>query len=316
MLVVPAYAKVNLALEVTGRRADGWHDVATVITTIDWHDLIGVSFERAASDPTVELRVTGRFAEGVPDDGTNLAARAAAELLRLAGQPSLAMRIWLDKAVPSAAGLGGGSADAAAVLRAGRDLLARQGIDLDPEDLHAAAARLGSDVPAVLAGGTLLATGRGEVITPLPSATRYLAVAVAGPSETAAAYAALRDDERVATGRATRLAGAITSGALRDDERVATDRATRLSGAITSCQHFDEALAGSALEAPACRAAPGLAEALERLRRLTPANAWHLTGSGGAAFAIAPDPATAGTLAAAARAAGFPARACRAGLTP
>jgi 4-diphosphocytidyl-2-C-methyl-D-erythritol kinase len=260
MLVVPAYAKVNLALEVTGRRPDGWHDVASVITTIDWHDLVGVA---AATTPPrkVALRVTGPFAEGVPTDQANLAARAATMLLRLAGDPPLALHLWLHKDVPSAAA-----------------------------DLTTTAADLGSDVPALLAGGTLLARGRGELLSPLPAPEGglHLAVAVAGPSTTAAAYHALHEDERQPTGRASRLADAL-------------------------CQRapLDPSLLGSALEAPACRAAPGLSEALDRLRALTPADSWHLTGSGGAAFALATNPAHAAALADKAAAAGFAARACR-----
>jgi 4-diphosphocytidyl-2-C-methyl-D-erythritol kinase len=294
MLVVPAYAKVNLALEVTGRRPDGWHDIATVIATIDWHDLVGVSVApRSAAEPggdPVRIRVSGPFAEGVPADATNLAVRAADALLRLAGDPPLALTIHLRKEVPSAAGLGGGSADAAAVLRAGATLLG--GAKPQAPALTAAAAELGSDVPALLAGGTLLATGRGDILHTLPTLAPplHLTVAVAGASATAAAYRALQDAERTATGRATALAEALQH-----------DPHTPL----------DNALLGSALEPAACRAAPGLRDALVRLRALTPDHPWHLTGSGGAAFAVAPDRASADHLAATARAAGFPARACR-----
>ncbi len=298
MLVVPAYAKVNLALEVAGRRPDGWHDVVTVISTVDWHDLVGVSL-RQATGGTVTLGVTGPFAEGVPTDDSNLAARAARLLLRLAGDPpTAALDIALRKEVPSAAGLGGGSADAAAVLRAGSALLATAtaGTRLPPvapDQLAEAAAELGSDVPALLAGGTLLATGRGDVLTRLPAPHLHLAIAVAAPSATAAAYHALTDSERTASGRAATLAAALRAG--------------------ESTEH-DSPLApllGSALEPAACRAAPGLADSLARLRALTPATPWHLTGSGGAAFALATTAAQAHHLAATAHAAGFPARACR-----
>ncbi|HZS14322.1 MAG TPA: 4-(cytidine 5'-diphospho)-2-C-methyl-D-erythritol kinase [Candidatus Dormibacteraeota bacterium] len=285
MLVVPAYAKVNLALEVTGRRPDGWHDVATALCTVDWHDLAGVHLCRR-SGPAA-LRLSGPFAEGVPPGEDNLAVRAAALLLRIAGATGFGFELWLSKQVPAAAGLGGGSADAAAVLRAGSTLLAAQGAAVAPEELTAAAAELGSDVPAVLAGGGLLAGGRGERLAPLRVPTLHLAIAVAGASVTAAAYAALTDEERRATGRVARLAAA-----LEEDEVPA-------------------ALLGSALEAAACRAAPGLADSLARLRALTPQTPWHLTGSGGAAFAVAAGAAEAASLAASARNAGFPARACR-----
>jgi 4-diphosphocytidyl-2-C-methyl-D-erythritol kinase len=292
MLVVPAYAKVNLALEVTGRRPDGWHDIATVIATIDWHDLVGIELhdtDTTEATPRVRLCVTGPFAEGVPTGAANLAVVAAHFLLRLAGDPLIGIDLRLRKEVPSAAGLGGGSADAAAVLRAGKALLASRGFAIDPSHLSAAAAELGSDVPAVLAGGTLLATGRGELLTALPTPSLHLAVAVAGPSATAAAYQALTGAESVATTRAARLADALL-------RRVAP---------------LDDALLGSALEPPATRAAPGLRESLDHLRALTPDNPWHLTGSGGAAFTLASTAQAAKRLAATAEAAGFPARACR-----
>jgi 4-diphosphocytidyl-2-C-methyl-D-erythritol kinase len=281
MLVVPAYAKVNLTLEVTGRRPDGWHDITSVICTVDWHDLVGLRLRAGDGQPTV--RLSGRFAEGVPTGAGNLAARAAALLLDAAGATGRSFDIWLSKQVPAAAGLGGGSADAAAVLRAGAALLGLH----DGAVLHDLAARLGSDVPAVLAGGALRASGRGEVLQRLPAPGLHLAVAVAGASVTAAAYAALQEDERRPTGRTDQLAAAL------HDHNVPPD------------------LLGSALEAAACRAAPGLSDALARLRATTPGVPWHLTGSGGAAFALAASSAEAQELAERAEGGGFIARRCR-----
>jgi len=294
MLVVPAYAKVNLSLEVTARRPDGWHDIASVVCTVDWHDLVGVSIRCAAAPrQPIRLRQCGPFAEGVPEGPDNLAARAAQGLLDIATLPGTTFDVWLVKHIPAAAGLGGGSSDAAAVLRAGATLLAQRGHAIPPHQLARLAAELGSDVPAVLAGGAVLATGRGEQLAPLDTPPLHLAVAVAGPSATVAAYAALHDDERNATGRTAALAAALQSAA------------------IPTSDKLDPALLGSALEPAACRAGPGLADNLARLRASTPATRWHLTGSGGAAFALAATAAQAHTLAAAARAAGFPARACR-----
>lgn len=284
VIVVPAAAKVNLALEVTGRRPDGYHDVATVIVPLDWHDLVGVRLRPGAGE--VRLRVSGPAAGGVPDGPENLVARAAATLLRLAGG-GLDAEVWLDKRLPVAAGVGGGSADAAAVLRAGAALLRRAGLAPPEDAVAAAAAELGSDVPAALAGGAVLATGRGELLTRLPCPPLHLAVAVAGESSTAAAYAALLNGERRGDGRAGRVA-----------ERLAAGRPPTSD----DC--------GSALEAAACRAAPLLGEQLCRLRARVGAD-WHLTGSGGAAFALAGSPQAAAELAAAALAAGFAARGCR-----
>jgi|HubBroStandDraft_6_1064221.scaffolds.fasta_scaffold57187_2 4-diphosphocytidyl-2-C-methyl-D-erythritol kinase len=284
VIVVPAAAKVNLALEVTGRRADGYHDVATVIVALDWHDLVGLRLPPGPGE--VRLRLGGPAAEGVPRGPDNLAVRAAAALLRLAGG-GLDAELWLDKRLPVAAGMGGGSADAAAVLRAGAALLRRRGRALPGAALGAAAAGLGSDVPAALAGGAVLATGRGERLQRLPCPSLHLAVAVAGASSTAAAYAALDDGERRGDGRAARVAERLAAG---------------LPPAAGDC--------GSALEPAACRATPPLGERLGRLRALVGGD-WHLTGTGGAAFALAGSAGAAAALAAAAAAAGFAARGCR-----
>lgn len=279
MRIIPAHAKINLALEVTGRRPDGYHDIASVLVTIDWHDLVGCG-RRQSEGPA--LRVTGAHPEAVPAGEDNLAVHAArrAEAALGVALPGL----WLDKSVPVAAGLGGGSADAAAILR----LAAAADRRVEPATLMALAASLGSDVPALLAGGALLVHGRGERLQRLPAPTLHLVVAVAGASSTAASYAALRDDELGDGSRAERLATAIRSGA-----------------------PVEAALLGSALEAAACRASSTLASALARLRTSVPEASWWLTGSGGAAFALAGDSATARGLAERARLAGFPARACR-----
>lgn len=292
MLVVPAYAKVNLALEVLGRRPDGFHELSSVVVTIDWHDLVGLRIDLApragAAEASVDL--AGPGVRDVPAGAANLAARAAAELARLAGR-RLGIALWLDKQVPVGAGLGGGSADAAAVLRAGAALLARSGIRLHPNAIQAAAAGIGSDVPVLLAGGgATLVQGRGERLTPLPDAARlHLAVAVTAPSSTAAAYAGLGDAERRGEGRRShRVADALRAGTLPGDS-----------------------ILGSDLEPAASRAAPELAAALDGLRATVPEAQWHLTGSGGAAFSLVADPAGAARLATAARRAGYPARACR-----
>ncbi len=281
---MPAAAKVNLALEVTGRRADGYHDVATVIVALDWHDLVGLRLRPGSGE--VRLRLGGPAAEAVPEGLENLAVRAALALLELAGG-GLDADLWLEKRLPIAAGVGGGSADAAAVLRAGATLLRRRGLTLPAGEVGAAAAALGSDVPAALAGGAVLATGRGERLRRLPSPALHLAVAVAGASSTAAAYAALEEAERRGDGRAARVAGRLAAG---------------LPPEAGDC--------GSALEPAARRASPRLGERLGELRAGV-AGDWHLTGTGGAAFALAGSAAAAAALAAAATAAGYPARPCR-----
>jgi 4-diphosphocytidyl-2-C-methyl-D-erythritol kinase len=148
--VLSAAAKVNLTLEVLGRRADGYHEIATVMQTVDLADRL--MLEEAEG---LELRTA---APGIPTDATNLALRAAVALRDAAGIGRGAV-IHLDKRIPVAAGLGGGSTDAAAVL-VGLNRLWR--LRWSRERLDAVAIRLGMDVPFFLRGGTALGTGRGE----------------------------------------------------------------------------------------------------------------------------------------------------------
>jgi 4-diphosphocytidyl-2-C-methyl-D-erythritol kinase len=160
---VAARAKVNLFLRVLGRRADGYHDLESLVLPIDLADRIEVAL---GSDPgAVAVGVQGRpeLTEGVPTDGTNLAVRAAAALAARLGHPT-SVRIRLEKRIPAAGGLGGGSADAAAVLRALNDLWAP---GLGPAELAEVAAEVGSDVPALLAEGPVLVGGRGERVVPV-----------------------------------------------------------------------------------------------------------------------------------------------------
>jgi 4-diphosphocytidyl-2-C-methyl-D-erythritol kinase len=150
--VLNAAAKVNLALEVLGKRADGYHELVTVMQAVDLSDRI--TLETADG---LELRTR---ADGVPDDGRNLALRAATALREAAGIERGA-RIGLDKRIPVAAGLGGGSTDAAAVLL-GLNRLWR--LRWPVERLAEVATGLGMDVPFFLRGGLALATGRGEQV--------------------------------------------------------------------------------------------------------------------------------------------------------
>lgn len=290
MLTIPARAKINLCLDVVSRRPDGWHDIDTLLAAIDWHDLVGV--ELGAPEPAV--RVTGPAASGVPRDGdspANLAVRAAAALpdaaRRIAGREPPPLRVWLDKHLPAAAGLGGGSADAAAVLRAGAALLVRRDIVLGPDVLERIAGDLGSDVPALLAGGLVRARGRGDALTRLAFAPLHLVVTHIASGSTPEAYAALRQDE-MGAGRVDAAARALDAG----------------SG-------LPPAVLGSALEPAALRANPDIAAGIERLRDSDRTVAWHMTGSGGAYFTIVGDAIAAAGLANRVREAGFTARACR-----
>ena len=139
-----SYAKINWALRITGKRADGFHDLETVFQTISLHDELTFNLSDRLSltcdDPSI------------PVDESNLVMRAA----RAVGSPPVA--IELHKRIPAGGGLGGGSSNAATTL-----------LELGSGDLSAIALSLGSDVPFFLLGGTAYATGRGEVLTPMPS---------------------------------------------------------------------------------------------------------------------------------------------------
>jgi len=155
VLVLEAHAKINLTLEVLGKRGDGYHEIRSVMRSLALHDTLTV--EQA---PDLEIRCD---VDGL--DGENNLVYAAAVLLREASGCDLGARITIAKAVPVAAGLGGGSSDAAAALTGLNELWH---MNLGQDALHQLAARLGSDVPFFLLGGTVLASGRGEVLGPLP----------------------------------------------------------------------------------------------------------------------------------------------------
>ena len=153
-----AYAKLNISLDVAERRADGYHDMAMVMQTVSLADEVEIRFTDTGS-----VRASSNLSF-VPGDERNLAVRAALCYLRAAGREGQGLSIRLEKRVPVGAGMGGGSSDAAAVLRA----LNRHYGALDAEGLEALSAEVGSDVPFCVRGGTALATGRGEKLETLP----------------------------------------------------------------------------------------------------------------------------------------------------
>jgi 4-diphosphocytidyl-2-C-methyl-D-erythritol kinase len=168
-LRLTAPAKINWTLEVLDRRPDGFHSVKTILQTIDLCDSLEL-------EPAAELTVAAT-GEGLPPPDENLTLRAA-RLLQERTSYSGGARMRLTKSIPVAAGLGGGSSDAAAALR-GLDRL--WGLALPHERLVELAAEVGSDVPFFLYGGTALAEGRGERITPLPDAPRTAILVVVPP---------------------------------------------------------------------------------------------------------------------------------------
>ena len=166
MIRLAAPAQTNLFLEVPARRPDGFHELDTVFVALELADELEL---RPLPGGRIELQVEG--GPDVPADSTNLAWRAAEALRQVAGRPELGAALQLTKRIPAGGGLGGGSSDAAAVLR-GLDRLWETG--LGAARLHALAAGLGSDVPFFLAGGLQRGRGRGERLEPLPRPPRPL----------------------------------------------------------------------------------------------------------------------------------------------
>ncbi|MBI2958179.1 MAG: 4-(cytidine 5'-diphospho)-2-C-methyl-D-erythritol kinase [Chloroflexi bacterium] len=186
MIVLRAPAKLNLTLEVLGKRPDGYHEVRSLMQAIDLFDLLtfepGNGISLACKDPRLASE-------------DNLVLRAA-RLLDRHTRSGKGARITLEKVIPTGAGLGGGSSDAAATI-AGLDELWALG--LSSERMADIGAELGSDVPFFVYGGTAIAAGRGEKITPLSVALDYWPVLLFPPlpelkAKTATLYASLRPE--------------------------------------------------------------------------------------------------------------------------
>ena len=159
-----AYAKINLGLDVIRKREDGYHELRMIMQTIDLNDTIVL--KKTEGEPKIRLFVEGR--DDLEADERNLAYRAAAGILAYADENGIrgshSVEIHLTKRIPMAAGLAGGSADCAAVLR-GMNRLFEFGFT--DEQLRAIGVQIGADVPYCVCGGTMLAEGIGEILTPL-----------------------------------------------------------------------------------------------------------------------------------------------------
>ncbi|MFQ5880710.1 MAG: 4-(cytidine 5'-diphospho)-2-C-methyl-D-erythritol kinase, partial [Dehalococcoidia bacterium] len=256
-LAARAPAKVNWTLEVLGRRSDGYHEIRTILQTVDLWDTL--SMEAADSLP---LGYQGDCPAPAAED---LVLRAAQSLQGATGCRAGA-RLHLRKVIAVAAGLGGGSSDAAAVLRGLNHLWQ---VDLRREELAVVGAQLGSDVPFFVYGGTALAEGRGERITPLPDVARTWLVLLVPPltlpAKTAAMYGRLRTED-YSDGRATsRLVEELRRGSVPRDDLLSN------------------VFAGAALAAY-----PGLGRYWQALA-MASGRRVHLAGSGPAIFALAAD---------------------------
>jgi 4-diphosphocytidyl-2-C-methyl-D-erythritol kinase len=227
-------AKVNLHLSVGPLRPDGYHDLVNVFHAVDLVDEVS-----AAPADELSLTVSGEGAATLPTDERNLAWQAAALLARTAG---IAPRVHLDlrKAIPVAGGMAGGSADAAAALVACARIW---DLDVTAAELSALAARLGSDGAFPLLGGTAVGTGRGEILTPVPSAKRLnwvFAVADFGISagdayreldrqrEAGLAPTPVGEPDRLLSALADGDVGKVAAGLINDLEPAATTLAPAL----------------------------------------------------------------------------------------
>lgn len=154
-----AHAKINLSLDVTGRRDDGYHEVCMVMQMVSLADEL--TFEKT-EEPGIRLTCSD---PSVPCDEKNLVWQAADMLMKSAGTAE-GIRIHLDKRIPHAAGLAGGSSDAAVTLHAVNDIF---DMGMTDEELCRHGLKIGADVPYCVMGGTALAEGIGEKLTPLPA---------------------------------------------------------------------------------------------------------------------------------------------------
>jgi 4-diphosphocytidyl-2-C-methyl-D-erythritol kinase len=277
-VVRTAPAKLNLTLAVLGRRADGFHNLHSVIVPLGLADRLSVAVAAAGPDT---LRVEGSAAGAIGPTEDNLVLRAIAATRtavgRSASTPPLAAR--LEKRIPVAAGLGGGSSDAAAAIDAALDAWSA---DLDPERCLDVAAGLGSDVPFFLADGPALVQGRGERVMPLrgirgdPPGVLLLTPAV--PVPTGSVFAALAAGGPAAppSPGATRITSAHLAGELVGGLRAA-DLAQR-AGILSTAND---------LAAAASLVAPGLKELRWSLARLL-GRPVGLSGSGPTLWAIYP----------------------------
>jgi 4-diphosphocytidyl-2-C-methyl-D-erythritol kinase len=266
-VTIHAPAKLNLSLAVLERRPDGFHEIESLMVPVDLADTLSVT---AGGPPGIRLAVRfagplatprGRvLARDVPADATNLVVRAAAALAAEAGiEPAL--DIDLVKRIPSGAGLGGGSSDAAAVLTAAAEAWE---LNWPRERLAAIGGRIGSDVPWFFAGTAAIAAGRGERILPVAPLGALFAVIACPPDglSTAAVYRACTPS-RARAGEAVALAAALAAG----DLRAATT------------------LLSNDLEPPARGLSPRVDQLLADLAQaggLSP----RLTGSGSACFTL------------------------------
>lgn len=250
----PAYAKVNLWLNVVGRRDDGYHLLESLVAFVDLADAVAVRPGRVLS-----LEIDGPYGAALAAERDNLVLKAARRLAEHVGRPAHA-EIHLTKRIPLAAGLGGGSTDAAAALR---ELVELWGVSLSEQGLLEIGRVLGADVPMCLYGRTALASGVGERLTPAP-ALPSAAILLVNPG------AAL----------ATRDVFAARTGAF--SQSIPPSR----SWSSVSDLAQDMARHGNDLTDAATSLCPAIGDVLAALRTARQARYAGMSGSGATCFAI------------------------------
>ncbi|RLE18671.1 MAG: 4-(cytidine 5'-diphospho)-2-C-methyl-D-erythritol kinase [Acidobacteria bacterium] len=258
-LVIRIPAKINLHLEVVGRRPDGFHELRTLFQSVDLYDTLrGWSADEGRLDLEIE---PGNL---VSAGGDNLVLKAAQALWVETGRRPGA-RLKLKKRIPVGGGMGGGSADAAGALI----LLNRLwSLHLPPSDLRRLAVDLGSDVPFFLHGGLALGVGRGEEVIPLEDLPALGVLLVVPPVEVSTPEVFRRIEARpLVPGTWKRM-----------DDRV-------YAGVVNSPPLIDWSVVGNDLERVVCEGWPQVAEALEGVRRLSPLFS-TVSGSGATVFGV------------------------------
>ncbi|PLX36238.1 MAG: 4-(cytidine 5'-diphospho)-2-C-methyl-D-erythritol kinase [Hyphomicrobiales bacterium] len=271
MITIEARAKVNLALHITGRRADGYHLLDSLVVFPEIGDWIA-----AEPDRLLSLRISGPFGNALDDGPSNLVLQAARRLAEKAssdGHTVAGARIVLDKHLPVASGIGGGSADAAATLTALCELWS---LPYRADDLGDLTLSLGADVPMCMAGVALKASGIGEIVEPVAGLPAFHMVLV-NP------------------GVAVSTPAVFTALAKRDNSPLPAlpasfDTAAELASFLATCRND--------LEAPARALEPVIGDVLDALVAAPDCLIARMSGSGATCFGLFTDEAAAGEAAA------------------
>ena len=214
-MIIKAYAKINLGLDVVRKRADGYHDVKMIMQTIDVFDTLDINLGIENGENAVDLDGLGKISvvcgdENVPCDETNLVCKSAKAFLEYMGKKA-DISVKIGKNIPVGAGLAGGSTDAASVLRALNILLKTE---LSDTELMKIAKKIGADVPFCVVGNTYLAEGIGEILTPVKSNIKFDILLVKPPFSvsTPSVYKSLVLDENTTHPDIDKIKNALEDG--------------------------------------------------------------------------------------------------------